>query len=112
MPNVKRVSLEPHIDANVEVGSTISTDELASYKTLPAKGYKHGTVVHSLKQYANGIHHVNGVEGFWSHFKRGIVSTHVHISPQHAQNYVDEFGYRYNLRKDPAKMFETLMEKL
>lgn len=109
VPNAKRASLQPIIEANIEVGSTVSTDELASYKMLPTKGYKHGTVVHSLKQYVNGIHHVNGVEGFWSHFKRGILSTHVHISPQHAQKYVDEFGFRYNKRHSPAEMFEDLL---
>lgn len=56
-------------------------------------------VEHGSGQYVSGIHYTNGIEGFWSHFKRGIRSTHVAISPQHMQKYVDEFGFRYNMRK-------------
>jgi hypothetical protein len=28
------------------------------------------------------------------------------------QKYVDEFGFRYNMRKDPAGMFKTMIKKL
>jgi transposase-like protein len=112
VPDTRKVTLEPIIAENVEQGSTISSDEHGSYAQLPALGYQHGVVDHRAKQYVAGIHHTNSIEGFWSHFKRGIRSTHVHISPQHAQKYVGEFGFRYNLRKDPAKMFDSLMETL
>ena len=110
--DVKRNTLEPIITGNIVPGSIVSSDELFSYSRLANAGYKHGTVNHSSKQYVSGIHHVNGVEGFWSHFKRGVSSTHVHISPRHAQKYVNEFGFRYNLRKDPAGMFNVLMASL
>jgi transposase-like protein len=112
VPDTKRDTLEPIILDTVEPGTVVSTDEAAMYKTLPAHGFDHGVVEHSAHQYVDGIHHTNGIEGFWSHFKRGVLSTHVHISPQHAQKYVGEFGFRYNLRKDPAKMFNTLMGNL
>jgi len=79
VPNAQRATLEPIIIENVETGAVISTDEAAMYKTLPAHGYGHGVVEHSAGQYVSGIHHTNGIEGFWSHFKRGVVSTHVHI---------------------------------
>ncbi len=110
--DVKRSTLQPIIIENVAAGSAVSSDELRSYKQLTNAGYQHGTVKHGEKQYVSGIHHVNGVEGFWSHFKRGIVSTHVHISSKHAQNYVNEFGFRYNNRKNPSAMFNALMDSL
>jgi transposase-like protein/predicted RNA-binding Zn-ribbon protein involved in translation (DUF1610 family) len=110
--DVRRNTLQPVIEQNVVSGSTVSTDELSSYSQLPRLGYKHGTVQHGNEQYVNGIHHVNGIEGFWSHLKRGIVSTHIHVSPQHLQKYVDEFGFRYNSRHDPAGMFTRLLASL
>lgn len=110
--DTRRKTLEPIIVENVEKGATISTDEYAAYKQLPKQGYEHGVVAHSAGQYAAGIHHTNGIENFWSHFKRGVMSTHIHISRQHAQKYVDEFAYRYNLRKNPAAMFDGLMTRL
>lgn len=112
VPDSKSATLFPIVAANVEPGTVISTDEYQTYQSLPKIGYEHGTVEHKAGQYVAGIHHTNGIEGFWSHFKRGVVSTHVAISPQHAQNYVSEFAYRYNLRKDPAAMFDTLMRSL
>jgi transposase-like protein len=112
VPDVKLNTLQPIIEENVEKGSVISTDELNSYNRLGKIGYEHGKVLHKLDQYVTGIHHVNGVEGFWSHFKRGIQSTHVAISPQHMQKYVGEFAFRYNMRKDPAGMFKALIQNV
>jgi transposase-like protein len=112
VPDAKSSTLVPIIEANVEPGSVISTDEYQTYKNLPKHGYQHGTVEHGAGQYVSGIHHTNSIEGFWSHFKRGVLSTHVHVSPQHAQKYVEEFAFRYNLRKDPAAMFNRLMNNL
>lgn len=112
VPNVKRKTLEPIIKATVVSGTTISTDEFRSYKQLTRLGYKHGTVQHGIEQYVDGIHHVNGIEGFWSLLKRGIRSTHIHVSGKHLQKYVDEFGFRYNNRQDPSKMFDHLIASL
>ena len=112
VPDVKRKTLRPIIAANVEAGSVISSDELGSYKKLTEMGYIHGACNHSAEQYVVGVYHVNGVEGFWSHLKRGIVSTHASVSPQHLQKYVDEFAYRYNNRHDPAEMFRRLFAQI
>jgi transposase len=110
--DTRRDTLEPIIEANVVAGSTISTDEHTGYKDLPRLGYTHGTVLHGKEEYVKGIHHVNGVEGFWKHLKNSITSTHVHVSEKHLQKYVNEFSFRYNLRKDPAGMFNQLMASL
>jgi len=62
--NVKRSTLQPIIRANVEEGTTVSSDELKSYKDLSKIGYDHGVVEHGIGQYASGPHHVNALEGF------------------------------------------------
>ncbi|MGI8738530.1 MAG: IS1595 family transposase [Gammaproteobacteria bacterium] len=112
VPNIKRKTLSPIIVETVAQGSTISTDELSTYSALGQSGYEHGTVHHGLKIYVDGIYHVNGIEGFWSHLKRGIRSTHASVSPQHLQKYVDEFSFRYNNRQAPADMFKRMLAQI
>ncbi len=106
--DVKRSTLGPLIIKNVELGSTISTDELNSYTVLGYL-YDHGQVNHIAKQYVNGIHHVNNLEGHWSLLKRSIKGTHVHVSAKHLWKYVSEFNYRHNMRKSHYAMFCCLV---
>ena len=112
VPDVKRHTLRPIIRENVQEGSTISTDELRSYAVLPSHGYEHGSVNHSAGQYVNGRFHVNGMENFWKHLKGGIRSTHIHVSRKYLQNYVEEFGFRYNNRKEAGAMFYRMLSHL
>lgn len=112
VPDVKRKTLRPIIEQNVASGSVISSDELRSYGKLSATGYTHGTVQHGAHQYVAGIHHVNGIEGFWSHLKRGISSTHTAVSGKHLQKYVNEFAYRYDNRHEPTTMFSNLLAQV
>ncbi len=44
----------------------------------------------------SGVHHVNGIEGFWGHFKKGIKGTNVGVSAKHMWKYIAEYTYRYN----------------
>lgn len=93
-------------------GSTISTDELRPYAVLPLHGYEYGTVNHSAGNFVNGRFHVNGMENFWKHLKCGIRSTHIHVSRKHLQNYAEEFGFRYNNRKQPGSMVDRMLSHL
>jgi transposase-like protein len=104
-------TLEPLILKHVEKGSTVSTDELASYNDLRLS-YDHGRVRHPANQYKKGIHYTNTVEGVWSILKRSIRGTHVHVSSKHMWKYVSEFAYRYNMRKEPWAMFDRLVSSL
>jgi transposase-like protein len=107
--DVKRDSLIPVIEDNIEKGSTISTDELTSYKTLKHLGFKHGVVSHSTGQYVRGKYHTNSIEGFWSMLKRSIKGTHIHVSAKHLKKYLVEFEFRYNMRSTPSLMFARLL---
>lgn len=112
VPDTKTSTLENKIVRNVEKGSIISTDELASYNRLRRIGYRHGRVDHHAGQYVNGPFHVNSLEGFWSMLKRSIRGTHVHVSAKHLAKYLGEFEFRYNLRHSPAAMFDRLVMRL
>lgn len=109
VPDVSLFTLEPIVLANVTRGSTISTDELGSYSDLKNCGYNHGAVNHSADEWVRGIHHTNTLEGHWSHFKRAVLGTHVHISGKHMWKYVSEFSYRRNYRHSHQWMFNRLV---
>ena len=77
------MTLQPIIAENVAPGSTVHTDELASYRGVDRAGYRHETVNHGLGEYVSGDSHVNGLEGFWARLKLSIHGTHVHVSRKH-----------------------------
>jgi hypothetical protein len=100
-----------HIVRFVKEGSRVHTDEASNFKLLKEKyGYDHEAVDHSAKEYVRGDVHTNSIESFWSQVKRGINGTYVWVSKKHLQLYLREFEYRHNLRKQPALMFEFLLQ--
>jgi transposase len=108
----QKKDLLPVLQECVEKGTQINSDNYSAYRVLGKMGYKHESVNHSAFEWARGIHHTNSIEGFWSHLKRGIGSTHVSISKKHAQRYVDEFAFRYNNRQAPAEMFQRMLAQI
>ena len=104
-----------HIFENVQAGSTVCTDEHASYHSLPTIGlpfdipaYKHLTVNHSAKQYVDGMAHTNGIESVWAVLKRGFYGTFHQFSAKHTQRYVDEFTFRLNQGNVRIKTLDRL----
>ena len=91
-------------------GTTLFTDEFASYRSISLRGFRHLSCNHSKDEYVSerGAT-VNGVEGFWAMLKRGIAGTHIHISAKHLPKYLGEFEYRWNMRKVPQLMLDRLM---
>lgn len=112
VPNEQKQTLLPIIQANVAPNSTISSDTHKSYRHLGKLGYKHEAVNHGIEEWVRGNCHTNTIEGFWSHLKRGISSTHVSVSSQHLNKYVGEFAFRYNNRKEPASMFQRMLAQI
>lgn len=97
IPNVQADTIKP-IDKWVEKGSIMVSDEWKSYDCL-RKDYFHIVVNHSESEYVKGAFTSNGVENFWSLFKRGIYGIYHQVSPQHLHRYCGEFEFRYNTRK-------------
>jgi len=107
--DARTATLQPHILANVQAGSQIQSDEWFAYRNLNKKGYTHETVQHGAGEYARDGVHVNSLEGYWSMLKKGIRSTHIHVSGEYLKNYAKEFEYRYNNRSRPESMFTDLL---
>jgi transposase-like protein len=94
---IRRRVLHGAIQATVEPGTQIFTDDLDSYKKLDSQ-YVHKVIDHA-ECYAKGNIHTNGLENFWSLLKRGIKGTYVSVEPFHLFRYLDEQVFRFNNRK-------------
>lgn len=97
IPQIRREVLMNSILDNVEKGSTIYTDGLSAYSSLPAMEFIHETVNH-ITEYVRGDVHTNGIENFWSLLKRTLKGTYVAVEPFHLDRYIDEQAFRYNNR--------------
>lgn len=99
------------LDKICKEGTTVMTDQFSGYNILDHKNSKNlirvkvdHNVVYSL---GNGIH-TNGIESFWALLKRGIHGIFHHISVDYMQQYVNEFCFRLNYRKE-NEAFEKLV---
>ena len=90
------ITLQGFVNANVEAGSTVYTDESRAY--LGMLNFKHEAVKHSVKEFVRDMAHTNGIESFWAMLKRGYVGTYHKMSAKHLGRYVNEFTGRHNIR--------------
>lgn len=97
-PNLAKRTIQHVVRENIEVGSTIMTDEHGAFTGLQGD-FNHHRVNHSAGEYVRHfILHTNGIEGVWSLFKRQIVGTHHYLSPKHLSRYLGEMTWRFNRR--------------
>ncbi|MGH7900740.1 MAG: IS1595 family transposase, partial [Thermodesulfobacteriota bacterium] len=110
--NLKKKTVKPLIENNIEQGSQVYTDEFLPYADVEKYGFNHDVIKHQIKEYVRGNVHTNTLEGFWSQLKRSIHGTYHSVSPKHLQLYVDEFAFRYNYRFSGISIFDLLLQKV
>lgn len=94
---------------NTKEGTEIHTDENKFYKGL--ENYK--TTNHNVGEYVVGNVHSNGVESFWSMFKRAHKGVYHKMSLKHLVRYVKEFVARNNMREmDTIDQIEYVVENM
>lgn len=98
IPNSKRVTVQAEVRENLQSGSHVYTDALASYRGL-SKDYVHEAIDHA-QCYVRGNVHTNGLENFWCLLKRCFKGTYVSVEPFHLFRYLDEEMFRFNNRKE------------
>ena len=103
---LKGKDLRAFVRARVDVDNAhLMTDEYQGYsgmrRLLPHEVIKHAD------WYVDGDIHTNTIEGFWALLKRGMFGQFHSVSRRHLQKYVDEFCYRYNLRKTNSDLAFT-----
>lgn len=101
VPRVTSKNLKAIIYKEVKPGTEVHTDELPAYRAI-RQDYPHHTVKHAMGEYArrerDRLVTTNGVEGFFSLLKRGMIGTFHHVSVQHLPLYLAEFDHRHNFR--------------
>lgn len=110
VPNCQTKTLLPIVTENVQKKTHLMSDSASSLDMVGRQGYVHRTVDHRAKEYVRDNVHTNSIEGFWSQLKRSIKGTHVHVSKKHMSKYLGEFEFRYNRRKNPTSMFDSLLK--
>ena len=116
VPNVERLTLQNAVLNTVEHGTNVYTDQAPAYHRLNQQ-YVHEVVNHA-ETYVRGRVHTNGLENFWSLFKRNLAGTYVCVEPFHLERYVDEQVFRYNnrgTRENPlndAYRFDAVLRNL
>ena len=91
--------------------ATLITDEYRAYNRMEVI-IKHERINHTY-EYVNGNIHTNTIESFWALLKRGIIGQFHKVSKKYLQNYLDEFEYRYNRRKqDSVFVFDNLIGRM
>ena len=116
VPDVSRLTLQNAVLHNVEHGTNVYTDQAPAYQRLNQK-FVHEIVNHA-ETYVRGRVHTNGLENFWSLFKRNLSGTYVAVEPFHLERYVDEQVFRYNnrgTRENPltdADRFDAVLRNL
>ena len=98
------------IRGRVRHGAIVYTDEARAYGEL-CLTHVHQSVDHS-QTYVEGDAYTNGLENFWSLFKRAVKGTYVAIAPFHVGRYVNEEAFRFNnrLKSDFARFFQALTQ--
>ena len=87
-------TLRGFVSTHTRPDAMVYTDGEPAYASLP----HHEAVKHSVGEYVRGMAHTNGMESFWSMFKRAYVGTFHRMSVKHLPRYVAEFEGRHNNR--------------
>jgi ISXO2-like transposase domain len=76
----------------------LMSDEGKAFTAAGTAFQAHDTVCHSRREYVRGAVHANSAEGFNDRVRRTIAGVFHHISPEHADLYFNEIGFRWSQR--------------
>jgi transposase-like protein len=118
LENVQQQTIRPFIEATIEPGTVVNTDEYVIYQALPRWGYVRKSVCHGRGEYArdedgDGFHevHVNTMEGFWS-LLRSWLRPHRGISQEKLPLYLGFFEFVHNVRRRGRALLGSLLDTL
>jgi transposase-like protein len=100
VPDVTSKTLREAMVTRASRKSFLMTDEALVYDRLGREFAGHGTVNHSVDEYARmgGFYNTNSVEGFFALLKRAIYGQFHHVSEAHLHRYLAEADFKYNTR--------------
>jgi transposase-like protein len=86
------------IATQVELHAHLMSDEAKPFMAIGESFAAHETVNQSSREYVRDAVHVNSVEGFNARVRRTIAGVFHHISPELADLYFHEIGFRWSQR--------------
>jgi len=107
IPDASSKSLHSFVRNNVACGSQVNTDDWGGYMGLEACGYNHQPRVEGFPGNAAKI--LPWVHKVIGNLKTWLRGTHHGVDPEHLQEYLDEFTFRYNRRHYRESAFLTLL---
>jgi transposase-like protein len=84
------------LEKEVETEAHLMSDEWTAFITAGQGFTAHDTVRHSTREYVRGSVHTSSAEGFNSRVRRTIAGVFHHISPEYADLYFHEIGFRWS----------------
>jgi len=86
------------LEAAVDPDAHLMSDEWKAFVAIGSAFAAHDTVRHSQREHVRGSIHANSAEGFNDRLRRMIAGVFHHISPDHADLYFGEIGFRWSQR--------------
>jgi transposase-like protein len=97
--DLSAIEAERVLEKEVDVATThLMSDAWSTFVAIGQNFATHDTVQHARREYARGMVHTNSVEGFNSRVRRTVAGVFHHISPEHADLYFHEMGFRWSQR--------------
>ena len=100
--NLKSSTVTPILKSNIAKEAQIITDEAKNYGNVNKPFARHGSVVHSAKEYVNADNadsHIYNTQGYFSVLKRGMKGVYQQCGTSHLHRYPAEYDFRYSNRK-------------
>ena len=101
--NLSMDEVERVLDKEVEPTAHLMSDEWKAFVAVGQNFAAHETVQHGRREYVRGPVHANSVEGFNLRVQRTVAGVFHHISPEHADLYFHEIGFRWSSASSPAR---------
>jgi hypothetical protein len=96
--NLSMDEIECVIENEVDPGARLMSDEWKAFGAVGQQFPAHETVQHGRREYVRGPVHANSAEGFNLRVQRTVAGLFHHISPEHADFYFYEIGFRWSQR--------------
>jgi transposase-like protein len=91
--------------------SMIFTDEWPPYEQVAPYFKGHKRVKHKQRIYVEDDAGTQNLESFFALFKNSVRGAHHNVSAKYLQNYLDEYTFRWNHRKDERPIFWTILDR-
>jgi transposase len=111
-PDRTKATLQGKVREFVLPESMIFTDEHALYIGIGGEYRGHKRIKHKARVYVMDDAGTQNVESFFALFKNSVRGAHHSISTKYLPNYLDEYTFRWNHRKDEAHLFWTILDRV